>query len=91
MYRNNTSPESSSSEKSSTEPAAYWSAPRDHLSAAPEVQKQQQIEIDSRGMPPGSLENAYFHQDNGDSLRMLMELAVARPYARQNASNNRGE
>ncbi|XP_020287999.1 homeobox protein TGIF2LX-like isoform X2 [Pseudomyrmex gracilis] len=89
--RNTTSPESSSSEKSPPEPAAYWSAPREHLLAAPEVQQQQQIEIDSRGMPPGSLENAFFYQDNGDSLHMLVELAVARPYALQNTSNNRRE
>lgn len=70
----------SSRDNSTGEPAAYWSAPREHLSATPGVQQQQQIEIHYRGLPPRTLENAYAHQDNGDSFRMLVEIAVASPY-----------
>ncbi|XP_072749610.1 uncharacterized protein [Anoplolepis gracilipes] len=70
----------SSHDNSTGEPAAYWSAPREHLSATPGVQQQQQIELHYRGLPPRTLENAYAHQDNGDSFRMLVEIAVASPY-----------
>ncbi|KAL6444022.1 hypothetical protein ACFW04_001755 [Cataglyphis niger] len=70
----------SSHDNSSGEPAAYWSAPREHLSATPSVQQQQQLEVHYRGLPPRTLENAFAHQDNGDSFRMLVEIAVASPY-----------
>ncbi|XP_029171587.1 iroquois-class homeodomain protein irx-5-like isoform X3 [Nylanderia fulva] len=78
-YRNDNNSESSH-DNSSGEPAAYWSAPREHLSATPGVQQQQQMELHYRGLPPRTLENAYAHQDNGDSFRMLVEIAVASPY-----------
>ncbi|GAB1869879.1 Homeobox protein AKR [Camponotus japonicus] len=70
----------SSHDNSTGEPAGYWSAPREHLSATPGVQQQQQIEVHYRGLPPRTLENAFAHQDNGDSFRMLVEIAVASPY-----------
>ncbi|XP_072749611.1 uncharacterized protein [Anoplolepis gracilipes] len=78
-YRDDNNSESSH-DNSTGEPAAYWSAPREHLSATPGVQQQQQIELHYRGLPPRTLENAYAHQDNGDSFRMLVEIAVASPY-----------
>ncbi|XP_018358099.1 PREDICTED: homeobox protein Mohawk-like isoform X1 [Trachymyrmex cornetzi] len=58
------------------EPAAYWSAPREHL-VSPVVQQH----IAYRGLSTRSLENAYFHEHNGDSFNMLVELAVNLPYA----------
>ncbi|KAL6256319.1 hypothetical protein P5V15_012436 [Pogonomyrmex californicus] len=58
---------------------AYWSAPREHLLTAPSV--QQHIELQNRGLSSRSLENAYFHQHNGDTFNMLVELAVEMPYA----------
>ncbi|XP_029171583.1 iroquois-class homeodomain protein irx-4-B-like isoform X2 [Nylanderia fulva] len=78
--RRNDNNSESSHDNSSGEPAAYWSAPREHLSATPGVQQQQQMELHYRGLPPRTLENAYAHQDNGDSFRMLVEIAVASPY-----------
>ncbi|XP_025264029.1 homeobox protein TGIF2LX isoform X5 [Camponotus floridanus] len=78
-YRDDNNSESSH-DTSTGEPAGYWSAPREHLSATPGVQQQQQIEIHYRGLPPRTLENAFAHQDNGDSFRMLVEIAVASPY-----------
>lgn len=59
------------------EPAAYWSAPREHLSLSPVFQQQ----VVYRGLSPRSLENAYVHEFNGDSFNMLVELAVDMPYA----------
>lgn len=56
------------------EPAAYWSAPREHLSSIQQM-------IAYRGLSPQSLENAYVHENNGDSFNMLVELAVDMPYA----------
>lgn len=79
FYRDDNNSESSH-DTSTGEPAGYWSAPREHLSATPGVQQQQQIEIHYRGLPPRTLENAFAHQDNGDSFRMLVEIAVASPY-----------
>nr|XP_012226958.1 PREDICTED: homeobox protein TGIF2LX-like isoform X3 [Linepithema humile] len=79
----------SSPDISSGEPAAYWSAPREHLLTVPGVQQQQQIEILNRGLPLRSLKNAYIHQDSGDNFSMLVELAVARreaTYAMNEAS-----
>ncbi|XP_018405709.1 PREDICTED: homeobox protein TGIF2LX-like [Cyphomyrmex costatus] len=64
------------SESTREEPAAYWSAPREHL-VSPVVQQH----IVYRGLSTRSLENAYVHEHNGDSFNMLVELAVNLPYA----------
>ncbi|XP_036147505.1 homeobox protein Mohawk isoform X2 [Monomorium pharaonis] len=63
-------------ENTSEEPAAYWSAPREHLSSSPIFPE----DIARRGLTYQSLENAYFHQQNGDNLNMLAELAVELSY-----------
>jgi len=65
------------------EPAAYWSAPREHLSLSPIFQQQ----IAYRGLSPRSLENAYVHEFNGDSFNMLVELAVDMPYVTSSTSS----
>ncbi|XP_018358103.1 PREDICTED: homeobox protein TGIF2LX-like isoform X5 [Trachymyrmex cornetzi] len=76
-YRPNPSSNMDNSESSAQEePAAYWSAPREHL-VSPVVQQH----IAYRGLSTRSLENAYFHEHNGDSFNMLVELAVNLPYA----------
>ncbi|XP_018342895.1 PREDICTED: homeobox protein TGIF2LX-like isoform X5 [Trachymyrmex septentrionalis] len=76
-YRPNPSSNMDNSESSTQEePAAYWSAPREHL-VSPVVQQH----IAYRGLSTRSLENAYFHEHNGDSFNMLVELAVNLPYA----------
>lgn len=56
------------------EPAAYWSAPREHLTPIQQL-------IAYRGLSPQCLENAFAHENNGDSFNMLVELAVDMPYA----------
>lgn len=62
-------------ENTHEEPAAYWSAPREHLSSPI---FQQHI---ARGLTLQRLENAYLHEQNGDSLNMLAEVAVELSYA----------
>ncbi|XP_018310936.1 iroquois-class homeodomain protein IRX-3 isoform X1 [Mycetomoellerius zeteki] len=74
--RLNPSSNMENSESSTQEPAAYWSAPRQHL-VSPVIQQH----IAYRGLSTRSLENAYFHEHNGDSFNMLVELAVNLPYA----------
>ncbi|XP_077278911.1 uncharacterized protein LOC143906595 isoform X1 [Temnothorax americanus] len=65
---------------SSAEPAAYWSAPREHLSQIEQI-------IAYRGLSQQSLKNAYAHQCNGDTFKMLVELAVDMPYATSSSSS----
>lgn len=55
------------------EPAAYWSAPREHLSF-------EQL-IAYRGLSPQTIIKACVHEHNGDTFNMLVELAVDLPYA----------
>lgn len=51
------------------EPAGYWSAPREHLSPIEQM-------IAYRGLSPEAVQNAIVHENNGDSFKMLVELAA---------------
>ncbi|XP_018358102.1 PREDICTED: homeobox protein Mohawk-like isoform X4 [Trachymyrmex cornetzi] len=57
------------------EPAAYWSAPREHL-VSPVVQQH----IAYRGLSTRSLENAYFHEHNES------RLSTSSPYSSPSSS-----
>ncbi|XP_011696950.1 PREDICTED: iroquois-class homeodomain protein IRX-5-like isoform X2 [Wasmannia auropunctata] len=71
--RNSHSPNMGTNENE--EPAAYWSAPREHLSLSPQLQQQ----IAHRGLTPRTIENAYLYEQNGNTFSMLAEVASDMP------------